>query len=234
MQRFDCGLVEIKATGDDQMTFTGYGAVFGNVDSYGDVIQAGAFGETLRAAKTSGQWPAMLSQHGGMLGGADDMMPIGVWTDMAEDGRGLWVEGKLAPTTRGREAYELLRMKPRPALNGLSIGFVAKEYTVGTKPKEPRRTLKNIDLMEVSIVTMPANPKARVTGVKAENNDLTLREFEAFLRDEGGFSHAAAKVIAARGYKAFLPDLRDEDGEGELVKLVRKAASVLNPSLQVP
>jgi len=220
MQRFDCGLVEVKAAADDSMTFTGYGAVFGNVDSYGDVIAAGAFAETLRSAKTSGQWPAMLSQHGGFMGSADDMMPIGVWTDMAEDGRGLWVEGKLAPTVRGREAYELLRMKPRPALNGLSIGFTAKEYTVGTKPKEPRRTLKTIDLMEVSLVTMPANPKARVTAVKA---DMTIREFEAALREQLGFSHAMAKKIALHGFKS----LEDVDMDLQRVSELRKLTDML-------
>lgn len=225
MQRCDCPLVEVKADGDS-MSFTGYGAVFGNVDSYGDVIAPGAFAETLRGAKTSGQWPAMLSQHGGFMGGADDMMPIGVWTDMAEDGRGLWVEGRLAPTQRGRDAYELLKMKPRPALNGLSIGFVAKEYSVGTKPKEPKRTLKSIDLIEVSLVTTPANPKARVQSVKADQIS-TVRDFEAFLRDVGGFSHAAAKSIAASGFKA-KSDPRDEDALAELVALAKANVAVLS------
>lgn len=224
MQRCDCPLVEIKADGD-AMSFTGYGAVFGNVDSYGDVIEAGAFAETLRAAKTSGQWPALLLQHGGMMAGADDMMPVGVWTDMAEDGRGLWVEGKLAQTQRGRDAYELLKMKPRPALNGLSIGFMAKEYSVGTKPHEPRRTLKKIDLIEVSLVTTPANPKARVQNVKADQIS-TVRDFETFLRDVGGFSHAAAKSIAACGFKA-KSDPRDEDALAELVALAKARGAAL-------
>lgn len=225
MQRCDFPFVEVKAEGDP-MSFTGYGAVFGNVDSYGDVIEAGAFAETLRAAKTSGQWPALLLQHGGMMGGADDLMPVGVWTDMAEDGRGLWVEGRLAPTQRGRDAYELLKMKPRPALNGLSIGFMAKEYSVGTKPHEPRRTLKKIDLIEVSLVTTPANPKARVQNVKAAESIHSVREFEDFLRD-AGFSRAAAKSIATGGFKA-KSDPRDEDALAELAALARANAAVLS------
>lgn len=196
MQRFDCAFApEIKL--DGEMVFNGYGAVFGNTDSYGDVIQAGAFGESLRKSKTSGQWPAMLSQHGGFMGSADDMMPIGVWTDMAEDGKGLWVEGKFAPTPRGQEAYALLKMTPRPALNGLSIGFQAKEYTMGTKPSEPRRTLKNIDLIEVSLVTNPANPKARVLNVKSIDELLSFSEAEDVLRD-AGFSRKDACAFVSK------------------------------------
>ena len=228
MQRCDCPLVEVKADGD-AMSFTGYGAVFGNVDSYGDVIAPGAFAETLRGAKTSGQWPAMLSQHGGFMGGADDMMPIGVWTDMAEDGRGLWVEGKLAPTQRGKDAYELLKMKPRPALNGLSIGFVAKEYSVGTKPKEPKRTLKNIDLIEVSLVTTPANPKARVQSVKSIDDVTELKEVEEILRD-AGFSRKDACAIVSKVRRL---SVQSDSAAAELEAIqasIARACAVFSPT----
>jgi HK97 family phage prohead protease len=174
------------------MTFAGYGAVFGNVDSYGDVIAKGAFRETLSGAKRSGAWPAMLSQHGGFLG--SDMTPVGVWTEMREDDTGLYVEGKLADTPRGQEFYKLLKMTPRPAINGLSIGYVAKEWTMRTKPTSRAARSRAVDLMEVSLVTMPANPKARVSSVKADIK--TIRDFEDFLRD-AGFSNAAAKAITA-------------------------------------
>lgn len=226
MQRFDCQL-ELKGAPNDDMTFEGYGAVFRNTDSYGDVIEPGAFADTLRQSRSSGQWPAMLSQHGGMALTATDMMPIGVWLDMAEDGKGLWMQGKLADTPRGQEAYTLMKMKPRPALNGLSIGFMTKEAENGTKPNDPRRRLKKIDLIEVSIVTTPANPKARVTAVKADNIG-TIREFEDFLRDVGGYSHAAAKAIAAGGFKA-KSDPRDEDDTAELLAAIQRASAVLHP-----
>ena len=180
--KFDVKLAEDDA-GAQEMVFSGYGAVFGNVDSYGDVIQKGAFKETLRGARKDGTWPAMLMQHGGFLGGSDDN-PVGIWTELNEDDTGLYVEGKLADTARGREAYSLLKMAPRPALNGLSIGYRAKEWSVGTKPGEPRRTLKKIELMEVSLVTFPANGKARVAAVKS---GLTVRDAERSLR-EAGFS----------------------------------------------
>jgi HK97 family phage prohead protease len=217
MERLHCGLGEVKFAGtESDMSFAGYGAVFGNVDSYGDVISPGAFKDTLTASKRSGNWPAMLSQHGGFLGG--DATPIGVWTEMREDDTGLYVEGKLADTPRGVEAYKLLKMTPRPAINGLSIGFIAKEWSMRSKPEEPRRTLKTLDLMEVSLVTMPANPKARVQSVKGDIN--TIRDFETFLRDVGGFSNAAAKAIAAGGFKAN-PEPRDED-DGQLADLIRQ------------
>jgi HK97 family phage prohead protease len=194
MDRATIALGEVKLAIDaDAMTFEGYGAVFGNVDSYGDVIEPGAFAETLAASRKSGRWPVMLAQHGGMGFTADDMMPIGVWTDMAEDGKGLWVQGKLADTARGREAYSLLKMTPRPALDGLSIGYRAKKWTAGTKPTEPRRKLEAIDLFEISLVTMPANPKARIASVKS----FDPRALEAELRNELNLSGSAAvKAVA--------------------------------------
>lgn len=174
------GLSEVKFASDATgMVFEGYGAYFGNVDSYGDVIAKGAFTDTLKEAKKSGTYPAMLLQHGNWLGG-DDNMPVGIWTSMKEDDKGLVVEGKLAETQRGKDAYALLKMEPRPAITGLSIGYRVKEMVLGTKPKEPRRTLTAVELFEVSLVTFPANDKARVTGVKSFN----ARELEAALRSE--------------------------------------------------
>lgn len=183
--RMDCSFAELKFAGSDEqtMTFSGYGAVFGNVDSYGDVIQKGAFKDTLTRAKRAKQWPAMLMQHGGMFG--SDSTPVGIWTDMYEDDTGLFVEGKLAPTVRGTEAYQLLKMEPRPAISGLSIGYLAKEWSVRTRPDEPRRTLKSVELLEVSLVTMPANPKARVQNVKSIEELKTLAEAEGYLKSIG-------------------------------------------------
>lgn len=197
--------VDLKFDAGEAMTFSGYGARFGNVDAYGDVIAPGAFAKTLREAKSTNDWPAMLMQHGGMLGG--ELTPVGVWTEMHEDEKGLWVEGKLADTERGREAYTLLKMEPRPAIRGLSIGYKATDFVRRAKPEDPRRTLKEIKLFEVSLVTFPANRDALVEGVKSIE---TIREFEAFLRDVGGFSREAAKQIASSGFKS---DPRDEAGD---------------------
>jgi HK97 family phage prohead protease len=193
-----CSLREIKVA-SDEMTFEGYGAVFGNVDSYGDVIAPGAFASFLSDVKSGKQnWPAMLSQHGGMGLSSDDMTPVGVWVDLVEDGHGLKVTGKLADTPRGRELHQLMKMEPRPAIDGLSIGYIAKEWEPRSKPEDPRRTLKRIDLMEISPVTFPANGKARVASVKAFEELTKLSEIEDFLREAGGFSRNEAKAIIAR------------------------------------
>lgn len=216
------GLKEIKfdaSTGADSATdmlFSGYGAVFGNVDSYGDVIQPGAFADTLAAAQKSGIFPSMLLQHGGWGIGADDMTPIGVWTSLSEDGHGLMIEGKLADTPRGREAYTLLKMTPRPAITGLSIGYIPKEWAQRSKPEEPRRTLKKVDLLEVSLVTFPANDKARISQVKSGAADFDEREFEQTLRDSG-LSRKEAQIVIAHGFR-HLKSLSDS-GSAELDEL---------------
>ena len=230
------GLKEIKfdaGTGADSATdmlFSGYGAVFGNVDSYGDVIQPGAFADTLAAAHKSGQFPSMLLQHGGWGIGADDMTPIGVWTTLAEDGHGLKVEGKLADTPRGREAYTLLKMTPRPAITGLSIGYIPKEWAQRSKPEEPRRTLKKVDLLEVSLVTFPANDKARVGQVKSGAADFDERAFEQSLRDSG-LSRKEAQIVIAHGFR-HLKSLSDS-GSAELDELAaaikRNTALITTP-----
>ena len=218
MDHLNCGLVELKFAGGDaaSMSFSGYGAVFNNVDSYGDVIAPGAFSQylsDLKAGKTG--WPLMLSQHGGWGMAADDLTPIGVWTDMAEDGHGLKVDGKLADTPRGREMYALMTMDPRPAIDGLSIGYIPKEWEPRSKPEDPKRRLKRIDLVEVSIVSMPANREARVKDVKSIEEIATLRDAEEFLR-MGGMSKAQAVALISR-IKAAAGDPGRHDGPGDPV-----------------
>ena len=177
--------LELKAT--DAGEVTGYGSVFGGVDSYGDTILPGAFQKSIGKRK-----PKMLWQH-------RMDMPIGVWDEVVEDGKGLRLKGRLADTMQGKEAAELVRMG---ALDGLSIGF----RTVADEIDGNKRKLKEVDLYEVSFVTMPADQKARVTGIKTE------RDFEGLLRDNG-FSRWDAKIIIASGYKAWL-DQRDAEGDG--------------------
>lgn len=219
MDRINCGLIELKfAASDDQaeaMSFTGYGAVFGNVDAGGDLIEPGAFAAFLADMKAGKQaWPAMLSQHGAMGLTAQDMTPIGVWTDFAEDGHGLKMSGKLADTPRGREMYALMKMAPRPAIDGMSIGYIVKEMTPRTSPEEPRRRLKRIDLVEVSLVTRPMNGKARVTGVKAIDDLTSITEIEDYLREAGGFSRSEAKGLIAR-----IKTAQPREAAGELAQV---------------
>lgn len=197
MERTSCTLVEVKFA-PDAMSFEGYGAVFGNVDAYGDVIEPGAFANYLSDVQSGRQqWPAMLLQHGGYGMTAEDMTPIGVWTSLAEDGKGLKVAGKLADTPRGREVHALMKMDPRPAIDGLSIGYIAKESEPRSKPEDPRRRLKRIDLIEISPVTFPANGKARVSAVKSIEELTSLRDAEEVLRARG-FSKTEAVAFVAR------------------------------------
>jgi hypothetical protein len=186
------------------MTFEGYGAVFGNEDSYGDVIAPGAFTETLAKAKEAGTMPAMLSQHGGF--GADDMTPIGKWLEMSEDEIGLKVKGQLADTERGRDMHTLMKMK---AIDGLSIGYRVKESTPRKKDADPRRTLTILDLVEISPVTFPANGEARVHAVKSINEIETVSDIEDSLRD-AGYSRTDAKHLIAK-VKDTLRDADDSE-----------------------
>lgn len=189
--------LQIKAVGDDGV-IEGYGSVFGVRDSYDDVIAVGAFTKTLDAHKAAGTMPAMLWQH-------NAAEPVGIWTDVAEDKNGLVMRGRLAlDTVRGKEAHALAKMG---ALSGLSIGFIAKTWLYDKD--SDFRTLTEIDLWEVSLVTFPANEKARITGVKAADvaRIPSIRLAEKALRDVG-FSEDAAKAYLAE-VKRIVLDERD-------------------------
>jgi Escherichia/Staphylococcus phage prohead protease len=156
----------------------------------------------------------MLAQHAAFAIDAQSLMPLGVWTEIAEDAKGLRVEGKLADTPRGREAHALLTMKPRPALDGLSIGFRVKKFTLGTKPNEPRRTIEKIDLLEISLVSFPANPLARVSAVKALHECDNIRDFEGLLRDGlPPLSSREAKKVARHWWGEWSALQRDDSSE---------------------
>ena len=139
---------------------------------------------------------------------ADDMTPVGVWQDLSEDGAGLRVTGQLADTPRGNEIDTLMRMTPRPAIDGLSIGYIPKKYEPRSKPEDPRRRITQIDLIEISPVTFPANRNARISSIKSIADMDSITELEDLLRDAGGFSRTEAKSIIAR---IKCSDLRDAD-----------------------
>lgn len=136
------------------MLIEGYASLFGVEDLAGDVVRAGAFARSLRLA--AGVWPPMLLSHaGGRIAGR--------WTTMREDGRGLFVRGLVeARTAAGATA---LAQVARGMLDGLSIGFVARDW----KPRTGRgRELREIDLREVSLVASPMLPGARFVRAGAE------------------------------------------------------------------
>jgi uncharacterized protein len=166
----------------------GYGAIFGNEDTYGDIILRGAFAGTMGKRKVK-----MLWQH-------DTAQPIGVWEEMREDDRGLWMRGRILPgIAKGKEAIELMSSG---AIDGLSIGY----RTVDAEYKDGNRIVKEVDLWEVSIVTFPANEMSLASVKSIE----TERDLERVLI-EHGMSRRSAKAVAAYG-KGYL-SLRDaEDG----------------------
>lgn len=214
---------EIKFASDEAPigSFEGYGAVFGNVDSHGDVIEPGAFAKSLLDRERAGRsLPPMYKMHGAMTGNRQE--PVGVWEAMSEDANGLHVKGRLVglDTEQGKWTYAQLR---EGALKGLSIGYrvpPSGSRKGSGRAGEPLRYIKSALLREVSLVDDPSNVLARVYSAKMAGDDgesfadqiKTIRDFEEFLRDVGDFSHSAAKAIAAGGFKA-RPEPRDEDGE---------------------
>jgi uncharacterized protein len=211
LERIRCGL-ELKlapsATDDKVGTFKGYGAVFNNIDRGGDAIAPGAFKATLKEWRGRGKRPKMLLQHGGFFGPAEDGIPIGKYTEMEEDEKGLYLEGELfaLDTQKGKYIYEGLKSGE---LDGLSIGYEVVDVTYGKgKPDEPRRTLKKLNLFEVSIVTFPMNGKATVEAAKAIEQMQSLADCEDYLREACGFSRQQATAFVSR-----IKSLRPSDSE---------------------
>lgn len=198
--------LDLKREPDEDGIFEGYASVFGVVDLGMDVIQRGAFQRSL----DSGRKVKMLWQH-------DMAQPIGVWDMVQEDERGLFVRGRLLKEVeRGREAMALLKAG---AIDSMSIGY----RTVESVPEGGGRIRKltEVDLFEISLVTFPMLPDAKVTAVKSIQ---TIRDFEAFLRD-AGWSRNEAKAIASHGFKAIDP-LRDADEDDALSSLLQSLNSL--------
>ena len=119
-----------------------------------------------------------------------------------------------------------MKMSPRPAIDGMSIGYIAKEWEPRSKPEDPRRKLKRVDVIEISLVTFPANRKARVTSVKAGAN--SEREFERLLMQDAGLSRSEARIVINSGFKSLLA-MQDAGGSGsqeldEIAALLKAAA----------
>ena len=196
MEKKTAPLLEIKAL-KDSGEFEGYGSTFGGEpDAYGDVIAPGAYADSLASHTAKGTMPKLFWQH-------NPSEPIGKWLGAAEDGHGLLLKGKLnMDVQRGREAYSLLKAGD---IDGLSIGYRIKEYSVDTDSGV--WTLEKLDLIEVSVVSVGANENAVVSSVKAAKaahdlteklkagDQLSAREFETWLKGLG-FSNSQAERAA--------------------------------------
>lgn len=211
-------ILAIKAMDDKTGEFEGYGSTFGGEpDSYGDVVVKGAFAKSLKSHRERGTMPKMFWQH-------DPDQPIGRWNDAKEDDTGLLVKGRLSlGVPKGREAYQHLK---DGNIDGLSIGFRLKKHE--TDDETGVWYLKEIDLLEVSIVSIGANSNAVVNSVKAlkmahdltermkAGDQLSEREFELWLKGLG-FSNSQAERAARVHLK----------GQGEPDKAAQEAVAFL-------
>lgn len=205
---------EVKREPDQDGVFEGYASVFEVVDNGMDVVSRGAFTKSIAMRK-----PKMLWQH-------DPNQVIGVWDEMREDERGLYVKGRLLKdVSKGREAMALLRAG---ALDSMSIGYRTIEAT--KEGSGSVRRLMEVDLFEVSLVTFPMLDAAKITDVKSIT---TERDFEAFLRD-AGYSRKEATAIALHGFKA-ITGQRDADvveAENDGLKSIIDQLAHLQRSIQ--
>ena len=144
----------------DGAVIEGYASLFGQPDQGGDIVQPGAYAASLKALRAAGRQVKLLWQH-------DPAQPIGVWDEVREDAKGLYVKGRLLDSTqKGREAAALIAAG---ALDGLSIGY---RTVKAAKNDQGQRLLNELELWEVSLVTFPMLPTARV----AAKGDLPLAD----------------------------------------------------------
>ena len=144
--------LDLKSVGADG-AFEGYASLFGREDMGRDVVVRGAFAESL--AQRGARGVRMLFQH-------DPAQPIGVWDEIQEDAKGLYARGRLM--TEVAKAREVMTLMKAGALDGLSIGF--KALKARRDARSGIRRLEKIDLWEISVVTFPMLPDARIAGTK--------------------------------------------------------------------
>lgn len=213
---FNLDVKEVSDGGE----FSGYASVYDVIDAYREIVAPGAFTNSLHKWSSKGRLPPVLWQHR-----AGE--PVGPFTLMREDEKGLYVEGRLLvdEVQRAREARALMKSK---AVSGMSIGFnvVNEEYD----SKNRLLTLKEIDLWEVSIVTFPANEAAQIEMVKNHfaGGMPNVRDFEDFLR-EAGFSKSHAAAIATHGLGRLLREAEGQNKGGIDAKSILEELSKPRP-----
>lgn len=179
---------------NDEGVFEGYASLFDTIDLGRDSVAKGAFKNCLKRNPPHGI--KLLFQH-------NPSEPIGIWERLVEDHKGLYVKGRLLPEIA--RARDVLALMKKGALDGLSIGF--KTIRSRAVKKGAVRQLLEIDLYEISIVTFPMHPDARVQMVKslpAANGLPTIRDFERWLMRDAGFTRRQAQTAIAKGFKSLL------------------------------
>ncbi len=213
--------LDLKST-DAAGEFEGYASLFDRADLGNDVVLRGAFKNSLAARGPDGV--RMLFQH-------EPSEPIGVWLELREDQRGLYAKGRLLPEVgRSRDVLSLMRAG---AVDGLSIGFRSKRARRDVKTGI--RSIAEIDLWEISIVTFPMQPEARVSAVKARpfvTHTPTPKEFERWLMHDAGLTRSEARAVMAGGLKGLAARRnagRSSPGDTRLIDTIRAAVRLMQP-----
>jgi len=215
--KYLAGEIDFKSIGDGG-EFSGYISTFGNVDQGGDMIMPGAFDESIAMHKKRGTMPKMLWQH-------DPSIPIGIWTDLQIDEKGVKGNGKLLlDIPKGRETYILVKSR---AVDGISIGY--RTVDADRLPSGVRE-LKRVNLFEASVVTFPMNIESTITSVKSLDS---IRDVERVLRD-AGVPNAFAKLVASHGYDEAKALLESQQRDAEVEKeLTERGPSLLKSIRQL-
>ena len=189
IKKFDEKKGEDTEEEEEFFTFEGYAATFGNIDFTNDIIEKGAFVQSLKD-----RTPKLLDQHNSFE------FPIGVIDEIDEDARGLFIKASL-PMADDRVSKRIAPQMKIGSIDSMSIGF--RPIVEERNEKTGARTLKEIDLFEISLVTFPANEKAIVTGVKSEfgiddvENIKSKKDFEDLLKSAGAFSRKACTYLSS-------------------------------------
>lgn len=211
---FPLKIKSLSETGE----FEGYGSVFGVEDSYSDVVVKGAFEKSLSSWAEKGRLPSMLWQH-------KMSEPIGIYTEMKEDEHGLYVKGRLLidDDPLAKRAYAHAKAG---SLGGLSIGYILKDWEYDSA--KGVYLLKEIDLWEVSVVTMPANDEARISEVKSmlqKGETPSPSKVERALRGFG-FTRSQAKLFMAKGYSA-IDSQREAESQDDALQSLKDISAFL-------
>lgn len=209
---------EIKFAGGKPSQFTGYASKFGNVDSDRDVVVEGAFDQVIER----GVLPKMFFNHNHYA------VPIGKFTKLETDEVGLIAHGEF--TSAVSTAKDVQAAMQAGTVDGLSWGgLVARDDTEWSN--DGTRLIKNIsELLEISVVSFPANDEARVdlsSFKSALTQCETIRDFERFLRDAGGFSKSLAEATTKRAKVLFAGDPQGETGLDELTQMLNRIKAKL-------
>ena len=180
---FQC---EYKASTDNSGSFTGYASVFNVVDYGNDIVMPGAFTKFISEQKATGRPVPLWREH-------DKNRIIGVVKHMAEDSKGLHIEGQL--TLGVRDADESYLLMKAGALSGISYGYKTINPRRNTKGQ---RELHEIHMYEITVCGRPMLDISRVDHVKSISELVTVRDCEAYLRDELGLNNAQSKSLITR------------------------------------